>query len=574
MDINRQLIQFLEDEEQMIQEQEKQDQLLPLEQKIGRGMMVEDCSLIDKDGDTIFLGCQENNSKFKVGDTLQIVREDLQKQKCILLENTNKEIVLSCKKPEFFEFGKKYCCEGLSFNQHKLLIKLLEKITPGMPGYGFLTLLDPSNKEACPCLVREALAIEQEKIADYLQGMTKNTQDIIQKSLLAPQVFAIQGPPGTGKSHTLAKIADIYYREGKTVLVLANAHQAVNNALSRIKKENPESRVIKIGQPLKTENLALDIPVIKDYSAYQKKHKTQNIIVGMTLATALVQLGVRRFGLYPHVMLIDEASQITLPAASVLGIYRAPSMIFLGDDKQLPPIFVKEDGPFSLSIFEHLKKRFPQACMTLNKTYRLNGPICEMVNNYFYKDSASATLFTSFYPDKRWSLPHRSVADNSVINHVLNSSESLCYVNISSEKSTEQNPEEARFVSALIEAFYKAGGSVDAVCVGTPYRKQVKEIVSCLVNRKIAELPVIDTPERLQGIDREMVILSMCSSDPEYSKQQANFIFNKNRLNVMLSRAKTKIVLCSSRNLLTASPFFDSLVKRFKAFDCNRQNAI
>lgn len=574
MDINRQLIQFLEDEEQMIQEQEKQDHLLPLEQKIERGMVVEDCSLIDKDGDTIFLGCQENNSKFKVGDTLQVVREDLQKQKCILLENTNKEIVLSCKNPEFFEFGKKYCCEGLSFNQHKLLIKLLEKITPGMPGYGFLTLLDPSNKEACPCLVREALAIEQEKIADYLQGMTKNTQDIIQKSLLAPQVFAIQGPPGTGKSHTLAKIADIYYREGKTVLVLANAHQAVNNALSRIKKENPESRVIKIGQPLKTENLALDIPVIKDYSAYQKKHKTQNIIVGMTLATALVQLGVRRFGLYPHVMLIDEASQITLPAASVLGIYRAPSMIFLGDDKQLPPIFVKEDGPFSLSIFEHLKKRFPQACMTLNKTYRLNGPICEMVNNYFYKDSASPTLFTSFYPDKRWSLPHRSVADNSVINHVLNSSESLCYINISSEKSTEQNPEEARFVAALIEAFYKAGGSADEVCVGTPYRKQVKEIVSCLVNRKIAELPVIDTPERLQGIDREMVILSMCSSDPEYSKQHANFIFNKNRLNVMISRAKTKIVLCSSQNLLTASPFFDSLVKRFKAFDCNRQNAI
>ena len=56
-------------------------------------------------------------------------------------------------------------------------------------------------------------------------------------------------------------------------------------------------------------------------------------------------------------------------------------------------------------------------------------------------------------------------------------------------------------------------------------------------------LPLIDTVERLQGQDVDCIILSFASSDEDYINEIRDFIFNPNRLNVMISRAKTKVIL-------------------------------
>ena len=57
------------------------------------------------------------------------------------------------------------------------------------------------------------------------------------------------------------------------------------------------------------------------------------------------------------------------------------------------------------------------------------------------------------------------------------------------------------------------------------------------------ETPLIDTVERLQGQDVDCIILTFASSDNSYIKEVRNFLFNRNRLNVMISRAKTKVVI-------------------------------
>jgi DNA replication ATP-dependent helicase Dna2 len=66
---------------------------------------------------------------------------------------------------------------------------------------------------------------------------------------------------------------------------------------------------------------------------------------------------------------------------------------------------------------------------------------------------------------------------------------------------------------------------------------------------------VVDTVERIQGQEREAVIVSLTASDPEYlAGEQAAFFFSPNRLNVTLTRARTKLVIFASGHLFRAMP--------------------
>jgi superfamily I DNA and/or RNA helicase len=88
------------------------------------------------------------------------------------------------------------------------------------------------------------------------------------------------------------------------------------------------------------------------------------------------------------------------------------------------------------------------------------------------------------------------------------------------------------------------------MAVITPFRKQVR-----LLRAKAKEVldanetPLIDTVERLQGQDVNCIFLSFASSDNNYLKGIHDFLFNPNRLNVMISRAKTKVVILGSEKI-------------------------
>ena len=64
----------------------------------------------------------------------------------------------------------------------------------------------------------------------------------------------------------------------------------------------------------------------------------------------------------------------------------------------------------------------------------------------------------------------------------------------------------------------------------------------------------VETVDRIQGKERDVVILSYCVADPEFALAEAEFIFSPERLNVATTRARTKLVLIISRRLLEAAP--------------------
>lgn len=114
------------------------------------------------------------------------------------------------------------------------------------------------------------------------------------------------------------------------------------------------------------------------------------------------------------------------------------------------------------------------------------------------------------------------------------------------------NQVEARFVANLVQRVVQNGVSANEVAVVTPFRRQAALIRSLLQAHlpQGATLPIIGTVERVQGLTVELVVVSVCVSDPEYARARATFLFSPNRLNVALSRARTKAVLVAAPGVL------------------------
>src|SRR5690606_18178100 len=66
--------------------------------------------------------------------------------------------------------------------------------------------------------------------------------------------------------------------------------------------------------------------------------------------------------------------------------------------------------------------------------------------------------------------------------------------------------------------------------------------------------PFVDTVDRMQGQEAEAVIVSYGVSDPDFALQEAEFIYGRNRLNVAMTRARTKCVVCLPRGLVDGAP--------------------
>jgi superfamily I DNA and/or RNA helicase len=71
----------------------------------------------------------------------------------------------------------------------------------------------------------------------------------------------------------------------------------------------------------------------------------------------------------------------------------------------------------------------------------------------------------------------------------------------------------------------------------------------------------IDTVERFQGGERDVIIVSATASDPDYVLAEASFLLDLNRLNVAISRPRKKLIVVASRSVV------DLLTSDLEIFD-------
>ena len=532
------------------EEYEKQDiedqVLLSDDEKEELGYMIKEAVVTKDDGKgNVELSPGKNNTKWRVGDMVRFsglcqygisgtatITDNF--ENCICLTGMPADSLLM----------RRF---SLSYQEPKMtgvFISAIETIEDGCSGSFFIEELaevEKADKEfGTPIKSDDGL----------LSHLNQQQQEAVMGVLKRPSLYAIQGPPGTGKTGVLSAIAKMYSDTGRNVLVICNSHQAVNNALNKISQYDVPT--FKIGNEFKAVSLddkVMKFPGMWEYTRYRNKHnskrgrnqKTPGDVVGMTLCGSILSLVFHGHAFTPSIVLVDEASQIPLGLGAAIAALEGGTYVFIGDDRQMPPIFHEKmvGDPLSVSIFDHLQKILPNDLKTtLTTTYRMNSAICRYVSEQFY-EPYGVTLTS-----------HPSIADNHIEGEEL--ANSIEFINVDSNNCEDFNRAEAQEAVRQALKYNKQGLEVAII---TPYRKQVNLVREEWANNggKSSDI-LIDTVERLQGQDVDVIILTMSVSDIEYYKIQYTFLLNKNRLNVMISRAKLKVIIVKSPIITFSEP--------------------
>ena len=514
------------------------------EEKIASDMLIADLTVEMSDELVYVLNAPNNYSKLRAGDRVVLKKtEDVSGVRALVLDANTDTITISADK--VLDRASSYDMEIDSPELLDSLIGCLEGILPATPGASFLRML--SGEEDVQA--EEFLRINPRDIHgfDGILGMLNSQQQFAVTSMLSYYpIHVLQGPPGTGKTQVLAATAIASSLINREVVVVANTHQAVNNALLKIRQMDKNVPIFKIGELLRAEGLEDNIHKFhrfteyNEYSKENRRKKKHGYIIGMTIWGAITNLGLRTHSHFrPYMALVDEASLMPLTYASILGKCSS-TICFFGDSRQMPPIFQKEleDNSLSESILDYCatKVEGTPVCV-LPETHRMNKEITRVVSKAFYEPFGIRLYSSDAVAEKQFLSPFFEL---------IGKMESVVFMDssISTPMCKEENEGEAESVIDLLLTLLEEGHKANEIAVITPFRKQVRLLREKANERlKKEQIPLIDTVERLQGQDVNCIILTLAASNDAYINEIHAFIFNSNRLNVMVSRAKTKVVI-------------------------------
>jgi DNA replication ATP-dependent helicase Dna2 len=224
--------------------------------------------------------------------------------------------------------------------------------------------------------------------------------------------------------------------------------------------------------------------------------------------------------------------------------------IFIGDHQQMPPVILTEHEPewVSSSIFERLYQHSPGTM--LNTTYRMNKEINEFPSKAFY---GGRLKIDPGNVNSRLDLQRAP----SIYNNILNPDIPDVFVEVRHKKRGMRSPEEAEIAAKLVIEAVSCGIPANEIAVIAPYRAQGRLIRRLIYENcgHMSHVPndcVVDTVERIQGQERDMIIISLTTSDPEHASQRAEFFFQPNRLNVAITRPRVKRIVLGSPLLFKA----------------------
>lgn len=95
---------------------------------------------------------------------------------------------------------------------------------------------------------KEISTVDERSILN--QNLNEHQTDCVNKMLSAPDICMVQGPPGTGKTTVIAEAIYQLVLKGERVLLVSQAHLAVDNALERLPKD-PNVRALRLGRDSK-----------------------------------------------------------------------------------------------------------------------------------------------------------------------------------------------------------------------------------------------------------------------------------------------------------------------------------
>lgn len=440
------------------------------------------------------------------------------------------------------------------------------------------------------------LAQRPPKFDESLDSLVSQAKDdftrVALKAQAAQDYFLLIGPPGTGKtSCALKKMVETFHADkGVQILLLSYTNRAVDEICKSLASIRPAVDFIRVGSELscdetyRTHLIENELASCNRRSEVYERIRSCRIIVG-TVAAISGKPELFRLKHF-NVAIIDEATQILEP--QLLGILCArgeeggnaiDKFILIGDHKQLPAVVLQsseqsaiyEESLMSIgltnlkdSLFERLYRNCTarQSPLTSHPSYdmlcrqgRMHPEVALFANRAFYGGRLIPV-----------GLPHQ-----------LEDSDTVCrlafYPSIPEKTgtSTKINHSEARIVADLVARIYEDCridfDEARTLGIITPYRSQI-----ALIKKEIAALGIpalnrimVDTVERFQGSERDVIIYSCCINSYFHLKFVSNLTEEDGtlidrKLNVALTRARKQMFVTGVPKYLKSNPLYESLL--------------
>jgi DNA replication ATP-dependent helicase Dna2 len=543
--LEQRLLRFLVREERDEQRAHRELRAQPVEVRVIEGECIQGAEFLDEDDGGYRFAVADNGSKFRPGDPLLagdgIDLENGVPLVCGLYDA--RAGILRCEVDAYSRDTDIDLEPGRSY--------VLDRRPLGLQG----RLRDAVRAAFATPTVARVLTGEHELRRD--DGRYQRARERLARSGLNPaQVDAgaaaiateslalVQGPPGTGKTRLLAAVIAALCERTCRIALCAFTHRAVGNALLAIRREAPQLPVFKLASSSSDDHDELRAAGVQIVDPRRVKLPEKGAVVAGTCFQLAKLQDKERF----HYTVFDEAGQLPIPHA-LPGMLRAQRWLFFGDHQQLPPVVATADADrgVAVSIFELLHARF--GSHLLDTTYRMNDGVCRVVSDSFYGGRlhaapTAATRRMPFVPGGR-------------LDDVLQPDLGVVWLRVDHRQPGSRSQEEANAVADVVEDLVRRHGVPPAeVAVIAPFRAQVRLLRSAIDHKQLpgAEQIVVDTVERIQGQEREVVVVSLTAGDPAESKGRGAFHLSLNRLNVALSRARTKAVLVASAHAFRALP--------------------
>lgn len=447
----------------------------------------------------------------------------------------------------------------------------------------------------------------QSKYTQIINNKALSKEDkqnhILNKAINANDYFLIVGPPGTGKTSIYArKLLEHYYNNTEqNILVVAYTNRAVDELCESINQafncdDQSCDKYIRVGTELSC-NDNYRHRLLQNIAAKTKsREELRNIIQKQRIFVGTLAAITGRPEIFDlkdfHLALIDEASQILEP--QIVGILpKVDKFIMIGDHKQLSTITLQDENKSKVedpilniiklyncreSLFERLFRlckyyKWEHAYDTLTYQGRMHSELAQFPNEHFYDNMLLTTNDWQTESLIRKKINLENVYHRIILNkrkHFFDCSE------ISNSQSDKINYNETEIVVNLSESILEIYKELDlefipdkSLGIITPYRNQIALIKYRLSQTHIPDLQniMIDTVERFQGSQRDIIILSFCINKP----YQLDFFCNLNtektvdrKLNVALTRARQQFFAIGNSQILSLNPIYKQFLASFK----------
>ena len=413
--------------------------------------------------------------------------------------------------------------------------------------------------------------------------------DILLRAKQARDYFLLQGPPGTGKTSMALRFLveeELLTVNGeglrvngggqRSLLLTAYTHRAVDEICAMLEESGQD--YLRLGSEASCDpryayrllsNAFSDKPKLDDI---RKRLQSVPIVVSttLTLLTRPFLFAVKHFSL----CIVDEASQILEPyLIGLLSSNRIDRFILIGDHKQLPAVVAQpDDDPrlhdCRLSLFERLFRQEREAGRQLftgilQHQGRMHPDIAVFPNEWFYRQEKLQPVPCPHQLETEldYREPSEDALDDQLKQH------RVLFI---------PADDEASLVADLLRRLYRQIGSEHfdssrSIGVIVTYRHQIAKI-----RREIAKLNLpplldisIDTVERYQGSQRDIIIYSLGVQDAEQLDFLTSNCFEEDghvidrKLNVAMTRARKQLLMVGRQDVLQQNNIFNELIHRY-----------